>query len=205
MAAVVAAVLVSMLWLGCESAPAPTRPAQGPTQPAARSGTPLERLFPLVDRAVYQYAVESDEGQDILLARVSRHGPTTGSLQLPGGIKEFEYVPDGVKLLSREWGPVYVLKQPLELHNRWRGEHGGTVEVVRVDAVVNVPAGRYEGCVQTLEQRGGDRPIKVATTFCPDVGIVVLEAASGAALERAELKSYGPPVDLGPDGVRRIE
>jgi hypothetical protein len=41
----------------------------------------------------------------------------------------------------------------------------------------------------------------VATTFCPDVGIVLLEAASGAAIERAELKSYGPPVEIGPDGL----
>jgi hypothetical protein len=77
--------------------------------------------------------------------------------------------------------------------------------VIRVNAVVEVPAGRYDDCVQTLERRGGDRPLSVATTFCPEVGIVLLEAASGAAMERAELKSYGPPVEIGPDGVQRVK
>ena len=41
-------------------------------------------------------------------------------------------------------------------------------------------------------------------TELPDVGIVELQAASGEAFERLSLKSYGPPVDLGPDGVRMV-
>lgn len=159
----------------------------------------------MVDRAVYQWVMETDEGQDTLLGRVDRHSPNSGSLQLPGGTKQFEYVADGVKLVSHSLGPVYVLKQPVAMGNSWRGEHGGTVEIVQVDAVVEVPAGRFTGCVQTLETRGGDRPTRVATTYCPDTGIVLLEAAAGSGMVRAELKSYGPPVDIGPDGIRRLE
>jgi hypothetical protein len=37
--------------------------------------------------------------------------------------------------------------------------------------------------------------------FCPDVGVVALEVVSGMSLERAELKSYAPPVNIGPSGV----
>jgi hypothetical protein len=95
----------------------------------------------------------------------------------------------------------YVLKMPLEVGNSWRGEHGGTTRVAEVGVSVNVPAGHFDGCVLTVEERFGDRPARYATTFCPDVGIVALEASSGAEAERAELKSYAPPVYIGPDGI----
>lgn len=200
-----AIVLTAIVATSCSGA---TEPPPASTQRSSEplsSGTPLERLFPLVDRATYQYVLESDEGQDVLLGRVSRTGAKRGTLHLPGGDKRFEYAADGIKLVSAPWGPVYVLQRPVTVGHRWRGEHGGTVEIIAVDVAVEVPAGHFEGCVQTLETRGGDRPLRVATTYCPDVGIVLLEAAAGASLERAALKSYGPPVELGPDGVRRIE
>ena len=173
--------------------------------PSPTSGTPLERLFPLVDRHIYQYVAETDSGeQEALVARVSRSEAAGGTLHLPGGKKTFRYQADGVLLTRPDGAPVYVLKQPLTVGNSWRGEHGGTVEIFEVNASVSVPAGTFGGCVTTVEQRGGDRPLRVTTVFCPDVGIVLLEATSGAQLERAALKSYGPPVEIGPDGVRRL-
>ncbi len=149
---------------------------------------------------------ETDSGeQEALVVRVSRTEAGGGTLHLPGGNKHFEYQADGVLLTRSAGAPVYVLKQPLTVGNRWRGEHGGTVEIFEVNASVSVPAGHYSGCVTTVEQRGGDRPLRVTTIFCPEVGIVLLEATSGAQLERAALESYGPPVDIGPDGVRRLQ
>lgn len=140
----------------------------------------------------------------MLLARVRRDRSEGGSLQMSGGTKRFSYAPDGVVLEREGMMPVYVLKQPLQIGNRWRGEHGGWVAITEVDAQVQVPAGSYRGCVKTVEERGGDQPLRVSTTFCPEVGIVELEAASGAQYEKAVLTSYGPPVDLGPDGIKRI-
>jgi hypothetical protein len=195
-------------WVAAACGPSAPTGADAPV-PAAPvshdSGTSLERFFPLEDSHIYQYAVESDNGADTWSVRVKRHDGSSGSLQLPGGTKQFAYARDGIQLTSRPAGPVYVLKAPLSLGNSWRGEFGGNVEIVEVDAAVNVPAGSYAGCVKTVESRGGDRPVRVATTFCPDVGIVLLEAASGAQMERAALTAYGPPVDLGPDGVRQIK
>lgn len=189
---------------GCE----PTRGAPPSTAaPSAQqhsSGTAAERLFPLVDRHMYHYATETDDGQGILVARVTRSEPRFGELAMGGNSKRFEYAADGVRLLRSGAAPAYVLKEPLQKGASWRGEHGGTVEIVAVATTVEVAAGRFDGCLQTVEQRGGDRPLRVATTFCPDVGIVLLEASSGANMERAELQSYGPPVDLGPDGIRRL-
>jgi hypothetical protein len=123
---------------------------------------------------------------------------------MPSGTRQFRYAADGVQLELASGSTVYVLKMPLALGTQWRGERGGTVEIVEVGASVTVPAGSYSDCVKTVESRAGDRPLSVSTVYCPGIGIVLLEAASGAQMERAALASYGPPVDLGPDGVRTM-
>lgn len=184
--------------------PAWLAPADGAKRDLA-SGTALERYFPLVDGMLYHYVTENEMGEPgLLIARAGRTSERGGQLHFPTGSKRFEYVPDGVTVLV-DGSPTYVLKQPLAVGTTWRGEHGGTTRVLSITASVEVPQGHFEGCVQTLEERLGDRPVKYATTFCPGVGVVMLEAASGASLERASLKSYAAPIDVGLDGVDRIQ
>ncbi|MEJ7732406.1 MAG: hypothetical protein WKG00_24775 [Polyangiaceae bacterium] len=179
-----------------------TNPAGGT---AASSGTDLERYFPLVDGNIYHYVTEGDGGSEgLLVARAARTDARRGELRFPSGAKRFEYASDGVKVMGGT-GSAYVLKAPLRDGATWVGEHGGTTTVLSADAMIETRAGRFTGCVQTLEEKRGDTPAKYATTFCPGTGIVVLEVASGAGLERAELKSYGPPIDLGPDGLTRTQ
>jgi hypothetical protein len=48
------------------------------------------------------------------------------------------------------------------------------VEVTSVTTTVQVPAGRFTGCVQTVEQSTTAQR-KVTTVFCPDIGITLLE------------------------------
>lgn len=201
--ALAASLLTGCILAGCGAEPPPPAPMPAPTA-ALSSGTSLETLFPLVDRYQYHYATESDAGQGMLIARVRRDRPDGGSLQMPAGSKRFTYEADGILLQREGMMPVYVLKQPVQIGNKWRGEHGGWVEIAEVSTTVQVPSGTYDGCVKTLEERGGDQPLRVVTTFCPDVGIVQLDAVSGGQFERAVLESYGPPVELGPDGVTRI-
>lgn len=193
--------------LGCGGAPAPG--AAGTTswnaapdgQTGASSGTPAERYFPLVDGHVYHYVTRSDGGgEGLLVARVHRADERRGELRFPSGVKRFEFTREGV---VRSDTGVFVLKQPIAPGTAWAGEHGGRARITAVDAAVEVPAGRFTGCVQTVEERLGDRPARYVSTFCPDVGVVAIEAVSGASHETAELKSYAPPLDLGPDGVRR--
>jgi hypothetical protein len=164
------------------------------------SGASVERFFPLVDGQIYQYATSNElNDRGLLIARVFRSDPGHGELRYPSGkVKRFEYGPDGVKLMP---SGAYILKAPLDPSATWRGENGGQTSVLSMNATVEVPAGTFTGCVQTMEERRGDRPVRFATTFCPDVGIVLLEAASGANLERAELKSYAAALEMKPDGV----
>ncbi len=200
-----AAVLASSMALGCGPAVEPTTPPP-PTPTGATSAAQgnLARYFPLLVGHIYQYETESDGGEGVMMTRVSRADAAGGDLMGPQGTKTFQYAPDGVTLSSGGALAVYVLKAPLTVGHKWRGQEGSWVEIVAVDAAVTVPAGAYTGCVKTLEQRAGDRPLRITTAYCPDVGIVLLEAVSGSVMERVALKSYGPPVDLGPDGVRTL-
>lgn len=208
------AATLSSIALVAASACGPSSPSEtawtAPTRGAkdVSSGSEVERFFPLVDGHVYHYVTLNDANEEgLLVARVFRSDATHGELHFPAGARRFEYASGGVQLVSAggrlaEGG--FVLKGPLAVGNAWRGEHGGQTKIVGVGVEAVVPAGRFGGCVQTLEVRGGDRPTKYATTFCPDVGVVILEAAAGGSLERAELKSYGPAVAIGPDGLQRL-
>lgn len=195
----------------CASAAEGTGTFTAPSSGAAgvTSGAEVERFFPLVDGHVYHYVSLGPTGEVRLYpARVFRADATRGELRLPSGARRFEYTEGGVKLVRSEGRMQeegFVLKSPLAPGSTWRGEHGGTTTIIDVAVDVEVPAGRFTGCLLTIEDRRGDRPKRYATTFCPDVGVVVIEVQSGGDVERAELKSYGAPTVLGPDGSGRIQ
>lgn len=173
-----------------------TNPGEGAV--GATSGTDAERFFPLVHGHIWQYATSSDEGdRGVLVLRAHRTDARHGELRTPSGARRIEYMPEGVGLAGLG---VFILKTPLAPGTTWRGEHGGTARITESNATVDVPAGRFSGCVIAVEERGGDRPVRYTTTFCPDVGITRLSVEAGLASERAELRSYGPPVSIGPDG-----
>ncbi len=195
---------------GCGAAPetpvAPGWSRQPDGLKGVTSGSAAERFFPLVDGNAYHYETISlgDEAKSsggMLMARVHRSSPTSGELRLPSGTRHIEYANDGVVSVSTTGGRTYVLKVPLVASSIWPGEHGGQTRITAVDVAVTVPAGSYSGCLTTEELRGGDSPMRVTTTYCPDIGIVALEAQAGSQVERASLKQYGPPVDIGPDSV----
>lgn len=168
------------------------------------SGSPLERFFPLVDGMLYQYETENDQGdRGVLVARVARTEATRGELRLPRAVKRFRFATDGV-ILESAAGPVYLLKEPITLGASFRGEHGGQTRIASTSASVSVPAGHFDGCLQTIEERAGDRPVRYTSTYCADMGIVLLEAASSGSFERASLRSYGAPVQMKPDGIERL-
>jgi hypothetical protein len=169
------------------------------------SGSPLERFFPLVDGNVYHYVTENLSGEPgMLVARAVRTSADSGELRFPKGTKRFSFVKDGV-VLELLAGPIYLLKEPVAVGTSWRGEHGGTTRILSTNASIDVPAGHYDGCVQTLEERGGDEPVRFATTYCPAVGVVLLEAGGGGAFERAALSSYGAPTPMKADGLERFQ
>jgi hypothetical protein len=186
----------------------PTGPFTMPGTPAPAeprvfsSGLAIERWLPLVDGYVYQYDYRDGEGAEgSLTMKVQRVDEIHGAWLLAGGGNVFEYRPDGV-LTDENHQQSYVLKLPLETGNRWRGAHQSWVEIRRTDAAVAVPAGNFTGCIETLETRGGDVPLTIAALFCPEVGLVQRDIASGKKTERLTLRSYQAAFVLGPEGVR---
>jgi hypothetical protein len=202
-------VVLGATLVGCGGPPEPAN-TQWMARPTGaqdvHSGSPAEAFFPLVDGNVYLYQTQNELGeQGLLMARVHRDDAQHGTLQYAGGTsKKFSYTGEGVTIESK-LGTAFVLKAPLVAGTTWRGEHGGNVKIIAVDQIADSSAGKFTGCIQTLEERLGDAPVRYATTFCPTVGIVILEAATGANLERAELKSYGASRDFGPDGVTKFK
>jgi len=128
----------------------------------------------------------------MLVARVHRTDATHAELRLSNASKRFVYTPQGVAYD----GGAFILKAPLDVSATWPGEHGGTTRVARTDAAPKVPAGSYSGCVETVEEGGRPSGSKYMTTYCPGVGMVLLEIAVPGGEARAELKSFGAPVNV---------
>jgi hypothetical protein len=180
---------------------ASTSPANTPNNAVtgATSGLPIERYFPITQDYLWTYDSTSDVGErSSFIVRGRRTQAAEGELQTPGGTKRFVYTPEGIGLVDRQ---AYVLKQPLVVGTTWRGEHGGISRIETVGATITIAAGTFTDCIVTIEERGGDVRATYSTTFCPDVGIVLLDVEGGMQHERAELRTHGPPVFLGPPGT----
>lgn len=171
----------------------------GDAPPPMSSGLAIERYFPLGHDHSWTYDTLGDDGaRGSLIVRARRVSPSQGELRTPGGTRFFSYTPEGIGLRD---SAAYILKMPLEVGNTWRGEHGGITHIEAVGKRVATTAGQFSDCIVTIEERGGDVRATYMTTFCADVGIVVLEVEAGMQSERAELRSYGPPVFIGPPGT----
>jgi hypothetical protein len=170
--------------------------------PSASSGLAIERYFPIVHDHLWTYDTTSDDGgRSSFIVRGRRVRAEEGELQTPRGTKRFSYLSDGIGIVD---SATFVLKLPLTVGTTWRGEHGGISRIETVGTEITIAAGRFTDCLVTIEQRGGDAPATYSTTFCPDVGIVLLDVEGGMQHERAELRSYGPPVFIGPPGTTLI-
>jgi hypothetical protein len=187
--ATIVSVGMGLLGFGCGDGKPPEAPV-GP--PKATSGSNAEQYFPLEAGKIYAYAVIVDDSPDqgMTVFDVQRSDATHGKLVAKGSkaTKNFVYSPEGV---ARDTG-VFILKTPIEVGTSWPGEHGGTTRITSIDASVKVIAGSYASCVQTTEDGGRVGPAKSwVTTYCPGVGIVLLEVKGEG---RIELKSYAAPI-----------
>jgi hypothetical protein len=196
---VAVAVAVAVVVAGCGSS------GGGAAAPheAALPQSPVSRFLPLVDGNQWAFDAEDDEssGKGMFVTRVRRLPGPRFSLMSSQGSHVLEVRADGI---VREESKAYVLRAPLSTAAEWPGENGATVRVSALDRVVEVPAGKFVGCVETIEEvtpKPGKNPSRrVTTTYCPDVGIVLLHAEAwegGAhAGERAMLRSFGKPAEL---------
>jgi hypothetical protein len=163
----------------------------------------VSRFLPLVDGNQWAFDAGDDEtgGKGMFVTRVRRLPGPRFSLMSSQGSHVLEVRADGI---VREESKAYLLKAPLSAGAEWPGENGGTVRVSTNNRSADVPAGKFVGCVETIEElapkSNQNPPKRVTTVYCPDVGIVLLhvEAWEGNAHsgEHARLRSFGKPVEL---------
>lgn len=160
------------------------------TKPA--SGSSAELYFPLEEGRLYNYVTTENGETGMLVAKVHRTDASHGELRLSNATKRFVFTPDGIAYD----GGAFILKGPLEVGAHWAGEHGGSTRIATLDASPKVLAGSYSSCVQTIEEGGRPQGSKYVTTYCPGVGMVLLEVNASGGVARAELKTYGAPVKI---------
>ena len=191
-----ASALAVLAVCGCTPAAAPS--AAAPPAAQVDASPELERYLPLEDGTVFSYDTQSEHGgaRGVLIVQVTRPRPGRVDLRMGSRTERLQTVPDGISYVDGG----YLLKAPLTVGSTWRSRTG----MVRVDATdqsVSVPAGKFEGCLRTVEEsRDTSLSRKVSQVYCPHVGLVSVEVegmtAEGPNRETALLRSFGPRVDL---------
>ena len=173
---------------GC-APPVPAKPS-APASPVSE----LARYVPMEHDTVFAYEtyIEDSNEHGILVFEISRPRPELAELSVAGRVrKRYYFEPGGVR--SGQGG--YLLKAPLVVNAEWQGDDG-RVKVTAVDQSVDVPAGKFSGCIQTVERATLVAATRTTTTvFCPGVGITTLqiegEQEGTSVLQRLTLKSFG--------------
>jgi hypothetical protein len=179
-----------------------SKPA-APIEEAPLPACPALRYFPLVDGTQWAYDAEDDDTGEkgMFVTRARRLPGPKFSMLSTQGAHTLEVKDDGIARVETN---AYLLKAPFATGAEWPGEGGATVRVGALDREVEVPAGKFVGCLETIEEvrlrAGGDPSRRVTTTFCPDVGIALLHAevwrGGKHAGEHATLRSFGRPVQF---------
>jgi hypothetical protein len=173
--------------------------AQTESKPAKAQPGPLDvaRYLPLVDNTVYAYVTQAEgvPEQGVLMLAIKRPRPESVELSIGGRVQRLDIATDGIRYATGGW----LLKAPLAAGARWKGSFG-QVRVSSLDRAIEVPAGRFKGCLETVEEVQAPVQKRATTVFCPDVGIVLLQVEGMIegeyGQERAVLRSYGPRVDI---------
>jgi hypothetical protein len=173
---------------------------EAPTAKAPESA--VSRFFPLVDGTQWAYDAEEDGtgNKGVFVTRAKAMAGSRFSLVTGQRSRLVEVRAEGI---ARAESGSYLLRAPLAAGAEWPGEGGAIVRVGAIDRIVDVPAGKFVGCLDTIEEQLGaeGKPLRrVTTTYCPEVGIVSLHAEAGEngrhVGERALLRSYGKPISI---------
>ncbi len=162
-------------------------------------GSTIREVLPLEPDTVLSFVTRGSAGSTPGILVIQIRSPRKDSVELDvgGRIRRLELDEEGAKLTTGGW----LLKTPLLVGARFPGETG-PVEITRTGVTVSVPAGRFAGCIETVERGSG---ATVRTVFCPKVGIAVVEvemlSTGQVQRELAELRSFGPRVEVGEPGL----
>ena len=182
--------LLSVALLAAACGGADTEAKSGAASPPV---TDAQRLFPLDHNTVFSYETETtDSGKGILVVEVSRPRATMAELKVAGRVSRLYVTAEGIQYPTGG----FLLKSPVSDDGEWQGDFG-KVSVTRIGQAVEVPAGKFQNCVETVEET--DSPAfskKTTSVYCPGIGMVSRhiegEAGGVQVSEKLTLKSFGP-------------
>jgi len=164
-------------------------------------------LYPMNDGAQWVYDVDTGGNEPptlgifevVAASGTSRQIANNRGMNARGQVTHgdpisYEIDPTGIRRASSEG---WLLRAPIELGAEWPAVGGRSARVVDLDHTVEVFAGTYEHCV-VVEEDGGEDGRVVTTTYCPEVGPVVIESSMETRMTmrevatRARLRSYDP-------------
>jgi hypothetical protein len=182
-------ILVAMNCVCCQKQATSTLEPQVQTPPPT-----LSELLPLKDKTVSSFEMTSDLGEEgMLVLEIFRPRERLVELIIAGRAQRLLIEDTRVSLTS---GGI-LLEEPLEPGHSFQGAFGVTT-IVETDATVQVPAGKFERCLTTLEE--STRPAKRAqSTYCPQVGLVEMAVETfgeDATILKTRLLNHGPRVDI---------
>ncbi len=179
--------------------------SSGPAKPAAPSKWKgAVRFYPFEPGSQWSFMVYGPPGTPGLLKvdKVVAFDGATAVVQSGDSTLTYRVAPEGI---YREPANVLLFKWPIVLGDKWPGAKGSTVEVTKTEAKIVVDAGSFEGCAEITERVGGDAAGILRTTFCPDVGPVLVEVQEtntppGELPQRlvGRLRAYGPAMTIAP-------
>ncbi len=143
-----------------------------------RTLTPRD-LYPSGAGYVWSYNVDTGTGLNSL--GVTRVASTEGEhfrIQTAESELPYEYRVDGI---FRSDADAYLIRFPLEIGQSWPTSEGREARIVSISEAAHVPAGDFSGCV-LVEESGGESGREIRTTYCPDVGPVIVEARQALRL-----------------------
>ncbi|HEY3499681.1 MAG TPA: hypothetical protein VGK73_33550 [Polyangiaceae bacterium] len=173
--------------IGCASGAPAAEPARTPKASGFAAYLPLE------DATVFSYATTTEPAGErgLLVLEIRRPRAEVAELVVAGRVRRMNVTAQGIAHVTGG----FLLRAPLAVGENWQGDFGH-VRVTSIDRKVAVPAGRFEGCVETVEEMTTNAGTKRTTTaYCPGIGIALRETEAEQegerAVERIALKSYG--------------
>jgi len=146
--------------------------------------------LPLQDDTISQFEMTTDGGEPgMFVLEISRPRDNLAELRIAGHVQRLHVEP--TRIVHATGGTL--LEEPLTVGHHFRGAFG-EVTITDIAHTIDVPAGRFERCLVTVEE--STAPARRATSvYCKEVGLVALTVeafgADGGLLEN-RLTQHGP-------------
>ena len=197
--------LLSVSLLGCANGGNPPQPAENtpPTEGPQQETVSLKDFFPLSKGSTWKYLGEGNEYASFNRKVLFVEGDRAQTVEDNGGtvsasifktteneiIRTFFQGEESNETNLLDQKPndtLVILKAPLSVGTKWEVQEG-VREIVEIDAIVDTPAGKFEGCIKVSIKMQNST---MNEYFKAGVGMVKREFTSEGMVVTSTLEKY---------------